>query len=162
MNDSSSNRAKFANTHSSVAMGPVVTALAAKWEQAWNAHDMEAAASLVDADVDFVTVAGVWLRGRNEFFLHHRELHRLQMRDSCWRTHASSVRGLGEAVALAHVEWSIRGDRDPDGMPRNGRRGHFSWVLQRQREGWIIAGAQNTNLLGHVSHLLCSPAESRT
>lgn len=162
MNDSSSNHAMSANEHSSRLTGQVVTALAATWEQAWNAHDMEAAASLVDVDVEFVTVAGVWLRGRDEFLLHHRELHRLQMRDSCWRTHGSSVRGLGDGVALAQVEWSIHGDRDPDGTPRDGRRGHFTWVLQRQREGWIIVGAQNTNLLGHVSHLLSLPAESRT
>jgi uncharacterized protein (TIGR02246 family) len=143
-------------------MGHVARTQAAAWEQAWNAHDMEAAASLVETDVDFVTVAGVWLRGRDEFLLHHRELHRLQMRNSCWRTHGSSVRGLGDGLALAHVEWSIQGDRDPDGTPRTGRRGHFSWVLQRQGEGWLIVAAQNTNLLGHVAHRLSSPAESRT
>jgi len=161
MIDSASNHVMPADVPSSAAAERVVAELAARWEQAWNAHDVEAAARLVEADVDFVTVAGVWLRGREEFLVHHRELHRLQMRDSRWRTHATGVRSLAEAVALAHVEWSIEGDRDPDGTPRTGRRGHFGWVLRRQREGWLIAAGQNTNLLGHVPHLLAARAGSR-
>src|SRR5215208_5331513 len=44
-------------------IGPAIDA----WARAWNAHDMKAAADLVDPNVDFVTVAGLWLRSRDEF-----------------------------------------------------------------------------------------------
>jgi uncharacterized protein (TIGR02246 family) len=44
-----------------------IDALIEAWARAWNAHDMQAAAALVHDDVDFVTVAGLWLRGRDEF-----------------------------------------------------------------------------------------------
>jgi len=125
-------------------------ALATRWEEAWNRHDVPGLAALVAPDADFVTVAGVWLTGIDEFATHHRLLHDGQMRDSRWSTLGVAARSLDARVALAHVEWAIAGDRDPDGAPRQGRRGHFTWVLRDCPE-WRIAVAQNTNLAGHAT-----------
>jgi predicted lipid-binding transport protein (Tim44 family) len=52
-----------------------VKRLATQWQEAWNKHDMDALASLVAEDVDFVTVSGAWLRDRKAFKEHHARMH---------------------------------------------------------------------------------------
>jgi uncharacterized protein (TIGR02246 family) len=131
-------------------------ALPALWQDAWNHHDARALADLVAPEVDFVTVAGVWLQGQDEFLRHHRQLHDTQMRDSVWATAGALYRALGPGLRLAHVEWAITGDRDPDDRPRPPRRGHFTWVLQAGPRWRILAG-QNTNLGAQAMHRLRVP-----
>jgi len=123
------------------------------WQDAWNRHDAEGLAALVAPDVEFVTVAGLWLRGWQEFLAHHRRLHETQMRLSTWTTAASTVRLLGKGHALAHVEWRIEGDFDTDGGHRSPRRGIFTWVLQLRDAPLILAG-HNTNLASNLAHRL--------
>lgn len=130
-------------------------ALADAWAAAWNAHDMEAAAGLVAMEVEFVTVAGHWLRGRAEFLAYHRGIHTAQMRDSRWAGLAVDTRLLRDGLALIHLEWAIEGDRDPDGTPRAPRKGIFTWIAAREEDGaWRIAVAHNTNLRAGVHHRL--------
>jgi uncharacterized protein (TIGR02246 family) len=125
------------------------------WAAAWNAHDMEAAAGLVTADVEFVNVAGRWLRGRAEFLAYHRSIHAAQMRDSRWISLAVDTRPLRNDLALIHLEWVIEGDCDPDGTPRAPREGIFTWIAAREGDGaWRIAVAHNTNLRTDVHHRL--------
>src|SRR5262249_34544575 len=101
------------------------------WAEAWNAHDMEQARALVAADVDFVTVAGLWLKGVEEFLAHHRAIHRMQMRESEWTNLQRELRFIREDLCLVHIEWTIAGDRDPDGTPRERRCGLFTWLTER-------------------------------
>lgn len=129
----------------------VLQRLAMHWQNAWNHHDMEEFAASIAPDIDFVTVAGLWLRGRAEFLEHHRMLHRTQMRESRWTTLASTARLAHAGVGLQHVEWSIEGDRDPDGTPRPQRQGIFTWVVSLDAEPSILA-AHNTNLVRRVTH----------
>jgi len=121
------------------------------WQGAWNLHDADALAALVTPDVEFVTVAGLWLRGRQDFLVHHRLMHATQMRESTWTNIGATRRMLGGGHGLQHVEWRIEGDVDPDGTPRPPRRGIFTWVLQLHPSPLILAG-HNTNLAAHVSH----------
>ena len=127
--------------------------LAMRWQDAWNRRDMDELAASIAPDVDFVTVAGLWLRGRAEFLEHHKGLHRTQMRDSRWATVACAARLACAGLALQHVEWRIQGDRDPDGTPRPPRRGIFTWVVSLDAQPSILA-AHNTNLAAHVTHRL--------
>lgn len=126
-------------------------AMAADWADAWNRHDIDGLTRLVHPDIDFVTVAGVWLRGAEAFRRHHAEIHRLQMRDSVWRNIDQTARRLRDTLVLVHLHWAMQGDRDPDGTPRQPRRGIFSWLVEWPAEGnaRIIAG-QNTNLRSDV------------
>jgi ketosteroid isomerase-like protein len=39
--------------------------IGARWQAAWNRHDMRSLGALVDEDVDFVNVRGVRLKGRD-------------------------------------------------------------------------------------------------
>ncbi|HEV2862294.1 MAG TPA: SgcJ/EcaC family oxidoreductase [Pyrinomonadaceae bacterium] len=123
-----------------------VKRLAASWEGAWNRHDVGALASLVAEDVDFVTVGGDWLKGRARFAEHHAERHRMQFAESVWSTRDVHVKLRGPRMAVAHVEWALKGDRDPDGTPRRPGRGIFTWLVERRAGRWLITTAQNTNL----------------
>ena len=131
-----------------------IESLVSAWTSTWNAHDMKAAAGLVDADVDFVTVAGRWLRGREEFLGHHEAIHRLHMRESTWTTHAYEARRLRDDLAIVHLEWAIDGERDPVGPQRAARNGTFTWVVAQSSDGWRIVAAHNTNLRPDTPHRL--------
>lgn len=133
-----------------------IDAVVEAWARAWNTHDMQGAAALVDANVDFVTVAGRWLRGRDEFLRHHHDIHQRHMRETTWATLGYEVRSLRDDLALAHLEWTITGERDSDGAPRPQRSGIFTWVVAYTPGTWLIAAAHNTNLRADTSHRLTS------
>lgn len=116
------------------------------WQEAWNHHDMKALSALVAEDVDFITVSGVWLKSREEFEAHHARLHGMQFKDSVWATTDTQIKFLKPDVALVHVRWGIAGDRDPDGTPRQPRRGIFTQVMVKHNGQWLILASQNTNI----------------
>jgi uncharacterized protein (TIGR02246 family) len=136
------------------ATGSGPEALVEAWARAWNAHDMRAAAALVDPDVDFVTVGGRWLRGRDEFLRHHEAIHQRHLQETTWTTVGSSLRPLHATLVLVHHEWTITGEQDSTGTRRPPRSGIFTWVVTRTGTGWLIAAAHNTNLRSDTSHRL--------
>jgi uncharacterized protein (TIGR02246 family) len=131
-----------------IALSSICTA----WAGAWNQHSIDALARLVCPDVDFVTVAGVWLRGVDEFRKHHAEIHRSQMKESTWTNVAQQFRQLSEDLFLAHLEWTIVGDRDLYGAPRPPRLGIFTWLAVAGPSTWTIQAAHNTNLRDGLRH----------
>jgi uncharacterized protein (TIGR02246 family) len=137
-----------------------IDALVASWAHAWNRHDMRAAAELVDVEVDFVTVAGLWLHGRDEFLRHHDRIHRRHMQETTWTTNESTVRALRDDVVLAHLEWTITGECDADGTRRAPRSGVFTWVVAWTAPAWRIVAAHNTNLRADTAHRLTRRATS--
>lgn len=128
------------------------SSICAAWARAWNQHHVDGLAKLVCPNVEFVTVAGVWLRGVDEFKKHHAEIHRSQMKESTWTNVAQQFRQLGENLFLAHLEWTIVGDRDPDGAPRPPRLGIFTWLAVAGPSAWTIQAAHNTNLRDGLLH----------
>ena len=124
-----------------------IKSIALKWEDSWNRHDMKALAALVAEDVDFITVAGNWRKNRKEFEEHHaNKRHEMQYSESVWTTKNIKVKFIRPDVALAHIEWIIKGDKDPDGKPRQPRQGISSWILEKRNGKWLIIAMQNTNL----------------
>jgi uncharacterized protein (TIGR02246 family) len=133
---------------------PAIAALVAAWETAWNAHDMQAAATLVADGVEFVTVRGRWLRGRREFLRHHIDIHRGHLRKSCWTSVGHTLRALCNHVVLVHHEWTIAGGLGDQDAPLPTRAGVFTWVVVRTGSTWRIAAAHNTNSSAETSHAL--------
>ena len=119
-----------------------------RWQDAWNNHDMKSLASLVAENVDFITVAGTWLKGRKAFEEHHAARHAMQFKESVWETTDVQVQFLKPDIALVHVSWGIKGDKDPDGTPRQPRRGVFTRVVIKEGGKWLIKASQNTNISG--------------
>jgi uncharacterized protein (TIGR02246 family) len=121
-----------------------IRAIAVRWQQAWNTHDMKALAALFTADADFVNVGARHWKGRSEIQAQHAA--RLeQFIGSVWTTKEITVQFLKPDIAVAHITWGMRGDKDPDGTPRQPREGLFTWVVVRQGGNWLVRAAQNTN-----------------
>ena len=131
----------FAQTASSDA---AFLAVSAAWQDAWNRHDMDALAELVAEDVDFITVGGRWIKGRNAFKKHHAELHAKGHSEALVETRATHVQRLGGDVVLLHVEHTLRGDRNPDGTARAPSRDMImTWVLMQSGSRWRIRASHN-------------------
>ena len=123
-----------------------IKSIATRWQDAWNRHDMTALSELVAEDVDFITVAGTWLTSRKAFHDHHAKRHEMQFKESIWTTGTTAVKFIKPDIAVAHVEWRMKNDRDPDGTPRRPRNGIFTWVLEKRKGKWVLVASQNTNI----------------
>jgi uncharacterized protein (TIGR02246 family) len=122
-------------------------ALTAEWAASWNTHDMSRMARLLADDADWVTVGGRHLQGRAEVERVHAALHQASLRYSVWTNRSFRVEPLSDSVALLHLNWSVQGDLDPDGTPRQPRDGVFTWVLVASAGGWRIRAAHATNVV---------------
>jgi uncharacterized protein (TIGR02246 family) len=124
--------------------------------ETWNRHDMAAFGRLFAPDADFVNVAGDWWKGSQAIQMHHAYSHGTIPADtqgeplvyygifktSTMRFNEIDVRFLRKDVAVAHASWELLGDaRTP-----NPRHGLFTFVLNRQDGGWLVAAAQNTEI----------------
>ena len=119
--------------------------MAQEMTQAWNAHDMGRFAALFTTDADFVNVAGTHWKGRGQIEAEHARLHLGQFRESVLTADRFAVQFPTRDVALVHLDWSIRGDRNADDTAREPRSGVFSWVAMRTPQGWLIRAVHNTN-----------------
>ena len=118
----------------------------ARWDDAWNRHDVKALSSLVAEDVRFVNVAGVVLTGRGEFEALQSRTHAMQFKESVRAVSGTAIKFLTPDIAVAHVRWGMRGDKDRDGTTRQPRTGVMMQVLMKRDGKWAVVAAQNTNI----------------
>lgn len=114
------------------------------WGTDWNTHDMTAMGTLLTADADFVNVAGLHWKGREQIVREHAERHRTNLKLSQWTTRSTAIQQLSSDVALVHVNWGMTGDTDFDGTPREPREGIFTWLVLKRNGHWLIRAVQNT------------------
>jgi uncharacterized protein (TIGR02246 family) len=119
-----------------------IRAIVTQWDSAWNSHDMKAMASLLTEDADFVNVAGLHWKGKSQIEAEHAERHRTNLKDSTSSTREVGIQLLAPRFAIVHIEWTISGDRDFDGTPREPREGIFTWLMVKQSNQWLIRAAQ--------------------
>src|SRR5438105_15379264 len=81
----------------------VIRTIQARWDDAWNRHDIKALSALVAEDVRFVNVAGVVLNGRDEFEKLQTRTHATQFKDSVRTVTATDIKFLSADIAVAHV-----------------------------------------------------------
>jgi uncharacterized protein (TIGR02246 family) len=118
----------------------------ARWDDAWNRHDIKALGALVAEDIRFVNVAGNVLNGRDEFEKLQTRTHATQFKDSVRTVTGTDIKFLTPEIAVAHVQWGMKGDKDADGTPRPPRNGVMMQVLVKRSGAWIIVAVQNTNV----------------
>ena len=123
-----------------------IRTIQARWDDAWNRHDIRALSALVAEDVRFVNVAGAVLNGRDEFEKLQTRTHTTQFKDSVRTVTATDIKFLSADIAVAHVRWGMKGDRDADGTPRPPRNGVMMQVLVKRGEAWTVVAVQNTNV----------------
>jgi uncharacterized protein (TIGR02246 family) len=114
---------------------------------AWAKHDGHELAKIMADDVDFVTVGGFWLQGRENFEKYHTRLLGKRFHESTNTLQKTEVRFLRPDLAVIHWSWKIEGDKDTDGTPRAARAGIMTMVAEKKKAGWLVVVAQNTNAL---------------
>ena len=125
----------------------IIKSMALKWQDTWNQHDMKAlTTSLIAEDVNFITSGGTWQKNRKEFEEYHIDLHKIKHKESVLTMKNTTVKFIKPDVAVAHVEWSIKGDKNLDETPRQPRQGIMTWTLEKRKGKWLIIASQNTNL----------------
>lgn len=136
-------------TTSSAAPADAVAAnqrLAAEFGRAWNSHDMTILDGLVTDDVDWINVDGGHGAGRTAIVAGHARVHAApKFRDSVMTIQRSDVALVRPDVAVVHVWWGLRGDRDNDGTARPPREGVFTWLTMNDGKGWRIRASHNSN-----------------
>lgn len=119
------------------------------WEKYWNNHRMDSMGTLLREDVDFVNVAGQWLKGKTEAVNVHKERHEVVFKNSVWITDSVHIKYVKPDIAILHIGWGITGDVDPDGKARQPRHGIFTWVATKERGKWLIIAVHNVNIRGN-------------
>jgi uncharacterized protein (TIGR02246 family) len=120
--------------------------LADRFKVAWNTHDMNILGSITTDDVDFVNVAGLHWKGREQVVKEHAQRHAVRFKNSVWTNKAVGVQFLRSDMALVHVEWETHGDLDFDLKPWPPRKGIFSWLVIKTGVDWKIRAVQNTDV----------------
>ena len=112
---------------------------------AWAKRDGHALAQIMAEDVDFVTVAGVYLHSRADFEKFHIRLLNGRFKESTNTPVQTTVRFLNPDLAVVHWSWRIEGDKNFDGSPRQPRFGLMTMVAAKRNGKWLVVVAQNTN-----------------
>src|SRR5260370_27622196 len=99
---------------------------------AWNKHDGHEMAKVMADDVDFVTVATVYLHGRADFEKFHERLMSGRFKDSTMEPLQTTARFLRPDMAVVHWSWKIVGDKNFEGTARRPRFGMMTLVVERR------------------------------
>jgi uncharacterized protein (TIGR02246 family) len=131
-------------TAQSAADEQAIRDVAARFVVAWNSHDMTVLGSITTDDVDFVNVAGLHWKGRDQVVKEHAERHKVRFKNSVMTFKTVRVQFLRPDIALLHIDWETRGDLDFNLKPWPPRKGIFSWLMVKVGD-WKIRAAQNTD-----------------
>lgn len=119
--------------------------LPVKWERYWNNHNMDSMGTMLRKDIDFVNVAGTWLKGKGEAVKDHKQKHQTMFKSSVWTTDSIEVKYVKPDLAIMHIGWGLSGDFDPDGTRRQPRQGIFTWVIIKNKGQWQLLAVHNVN-----------------
>jgi len=114
---------------------------------AWAKHDGHELAKIMANDVDFVTVATVYLHGKADFEKFHVRLLSGRFKDSTITPLETTIHFLNSKMAVIHWSWRIDGDKAFDWTPRPPRFGMMTMVAEKRGGAWQVVVAQNTNAM---------------
>ncbi len=129
-----------------------VEAMLARWEAAWNRHDMAAFAAMFHDDgVGVLWTGAVW-RGRRSIEEGHAEAHRTVFRNSVQRERLEELTFVGPDAAVVRFCSTLIGDeRTPDKLVRSNK----FLVVSKRNGAWGIGWGQNTRLADSVPDSDC-------
>lgn len=129
-------------------------ALPIHFVEAWNERDADKLAEVFDDDADFVNVVGIWWRNREAIRKAHDYGLRNLFQHSELKLTKTSVKYLGDQVAIIHARMRLSGQTPLDGSRPETRFTLFSFVSHRGDNGWSCASAHNTDIVpGKETHL---------
>ena len=114
---------------------------------AWNSKNAKALAHLFMEDAEFVNVVGLWWHNRNDIEQAHDYGLRTFFKASTITARRTKIKKLDEEVAIVQVRWKLAGQVGKDGGMLEDRYSIMTFVAQQHEDGWIVAAAQNTDII---------------
>ena len=129
-----------------------IAATVARWEAAWNTHDMTAFASLFHEDGVWVLWTGDVWTGRRAIEDGHAAVHETIFRNSIQREHIEELTFVGPDAAVVRFCSILTGSEQSPTEPIRSRK----FVVVTRRQGlWKVSWGQNTRLLAQVPDSAC-------
>jgi uncharacterized protein (TIGR02246 family) len=129
-----------------------ITATVARWEAAWNTHDMTAFASLFHDDGVWVLWTGDVWTGRRVIEDGHAAVHKTIFRNSIQREHIEELTFVGPDAAIVRFCSVLTGSEQSPNEPIRSRK----FVVMTRRQGvWKVSWGQNTRLRADVPDSEC-------
>jgi uncharacterized protein (TIGR02246 family) len=129
-----------------------ITAMLARWERAWNTHDMQAFGAIFHDDGIWILWTGSVWTGRRAIEDGHAEAHRTVFRNSIQRERLEELTFVGADAAVVRFCSTLVGDeRAPDKLVRSRK----FLVVTRRAGVWGVSWGQNTRLADSVPDSEC-------
>jgi uncharacterized protein (TIGR02246 family) len=129
-----------------------ITAIVARWETAWNTHDMTAYASLYHDDGVWVLWTGDVWTSRRAIDDGHAAVHKTIFRNSIQREHIEELTFVGPDAAIVRFCSVLTGSEQSPNEPIRSRK----FVVVTRRQGlWKVSWGQNTRLRADVPDSEC-------
>jgi uncharacterized protein (TIGR02246 family) len=129
-----------------------ISALLARWEDAWNRHDMAAFGSMFHDDGVWVLWTGAVWSGKRVIEEGHAEVHKTIFRNSIQRERLEELTFVGPDAAVVRFCSTLAGDeRAPDKLVRSRK----FLVVTRRQGSWRVGWGQNTRLADSVPDSEC-------
>jgi uncharacterized protein (TIGR02246 family) len=127
-------------TNDSVVIGEQVDAFFASW----NKHDFSDMKNYVAEDCDFVNVAGMHWKGREDIQYAHNKTHEQIFKNKPLKKLSVDIRFLTEDVAIAHVQMHLEGTlATPDGSRQVDPDALATFVFLNKNGAWLITAVEN-------------------
>jgi uncharacterized protein (TIGR02246 family) len=110
-----------------------------EFEAAWNTADAAAIAGHFTADADFSGPDGEILTGSGAIETHYGELLATIYQGTTIEIEMTSIRWLGEDIALANGWWETSGITLPEGAEPPTGKGLYTEILVKDGDAWRIA-----------------------
>jgi len=124
---------------------PAPSALVDGFLRAFNTHDAKAFGNLFTEDADWVSVAGIRVKGRAGIEAEHEKAFTTFFKSVTLASTGATMRLLCPDVAVVHFNWELTGQVDKEGKPTGTRRGIITIFAAKEEDQWRITAGQNTN-----------------
>lgn len=115
--------------------------------EAWNKNDMGTFLSLFTDDADYISGAGVWLRGRDAIRDQFSNNQTSSGKNDQVFITESMIKLVKADVAVVHCTWAMKSNSIQEGQSRHGV---ISQVLSLDGDRWRIAALHNTDCKENV------------
>jgi uncharacterized protein (TIGR02246 family) len=117
------------------------------WFTSWNKHDFSDMANYMGKDCDFVNVAGMHWKGREDVQYAHQAIHREIFKDVPLEKIAVSIRFAKPDVAIAHVLMRPRkAFATPDGSKGGDSDALATFVFVKTNAVWLVEAVENVTV----------------
>lgn len=112
--------------------------------KSWNKHDFSDMKKYIAEDCDFVNIAGMHWKGREDIQYAHQTLHQQFFKDKPLRKLSTQIRFLTNDFAIAHVLMHLDGSYiAPDGSKKGDTDALATFVFIKRSDTWLVTAVEN-------------------